>query len=77
MNIIIVFMPCDECIIGKIMHETDGRDLWSRLKVETEGREHNFPIIHEAKGINIINPKEKTSTLLAYYKHSLHCEYIL
>ena len=51
-------MPSDECIIGKLcprtMVETYGRDRRSRTKVETEGREHNIPIIHEAEGINII-----------------------
>ena len=57
-HIIIVLMPSDEGIIGKLCPrptvETYGRDRRSRPKVETEGREHNFPIIPEAMGINII-----------------------
>ena len=34
--------------------ETDGRDRRSKPNVKTEGREHHFPIIPEAEGINSI-----------------------
>ena len=54
----IMFMLNCEDIIGKLCPiptvETYGRDQRSRPEDETEGREHNFPIIHEAEGINII-----------------------
>ena len=55
MNIIIVFMPCDECIIEK---------LCTRPTVETEGREHNFSDYTRSSGHKHYLTPRKTSTLL-------------